>query len=70
MSLLAAVRASIKATRVLSGARVSLLACGLLAEPALAGAIALILVCVAIALLIQARRAIRTLLRIRDRMLP
>lgn len=40
-----------------------------LAEPMFAGAIALILVCIAVVLLVQARRAIRALLRLRDRML-
>ena len=40
-----------------------------LAEPVLAGAIALILVCVAIVLLIQARRAMKALLRLPDKWL-
>ena len=39
------------------------------ADPVAATAIALILVCIAIVLLIQARRALRALLRLRDRLL-
>jgi hypothetical protein len=39
------------------------------ADPVAATAVALILVCIPIVLLIQARRAMRALLRLRDRLL-